>query len=151
MNSRVRKKSTRSLRLFNLSMYKEVDDNDIKNMTKKFRSTMKDSPRKQEFEEFMKKEFSSENSDFLREVNMLKTLKSTIDMKEWFTHKIYNTYIDVDSDRQINIFSEVREDIEKEIQSGSKDDRIFDQAVKDIEHLIMNDTFTRFLSYKKEK
>jgi len=148
MTERIRKQSVRSMRLFNLSMYKKDDSNDLHS---KFRSTLKNSPRMEELKDFMEKEFSSENAEFLTEVKMFKTLNSTKNVKEWFISKIYNTYINVDSEKQINILSKVREDIEDKMESGSVSNIIFDHAVKDIEHLIMNDTFTRFLSYKKEK
>ncbi len=109
----------------------------------------------QAFFEFVVKEFSSENYQFIRDLERLTYSKPTKTnagkIKEKFK-AIYNMYIVVveSSDKQVNLSAEVRDDILKamapENTDSSKIIDAFQKAGDQIWILMEQDSYTRFLA-----
>ncbi|CAL8104014.1 unnamed protein product [Calicophoron daubneyi] len=94
------------------------------------------------FREFLRTEFSDENIEFWLECEEFRNSSDQEDLQAK-AQKIFNEFVAVQSKREINLDSNTRIQLEKELESANK--YTFDQSQKRIQALMEKDSYCRFL------
>eukprot|EP01117_Protostelium_nocturnum_P005260 TRINITY_DN1912_c0_g1_i1.p1 TRINITY_DN1912_c0_g1~~TRINITY_DN1912_c0_g1_i1.p1 ORF type:complete len:416 (-),score=154.61 TRINITY_DN1912_c0_g1_i1:37-1284(-) len=94
--------------------------------------------------QFLEEEYSIENLEFVEQVEKLRELSDQTEIKKKIESIEWN-FLREGSQHQINLSSEAKKKINtQKIASQTLSNRIFDQAVVEILHLIQDDSFPRF-------
>lgn len=94
--------------------------------------------------EFCKKQYCQENIYFLLDIEKLKNLQNNKEATN-LCRRIYKKYIVEDSEMELNLPYKMRNEIKKTSMNGDNYDiKMFDNAVKHIEHILKTDTIPKF-------
>jgi hypothetical protein len=119
----------------------------------KYETVFYDTRLQNEFHAFLKGEFSCENLLFEKAVRKYKRLKETnVESLKLYAQEIYDLYISIDSNLQVNLSSSVAKPIHEMFQREGRRTKtreiwqnIFNAAVEEIHHMVEKDSWSRFL------
>lgn len=110
-----------------------------------FNKTLSDIKLREEFVDFLKKEFSLENLMFYEKVNGFEN-------QEWSNAMdIYEEYVKVGSNFEINLPVDIRKKIDYDIQEEMICAGMFSEAKENIKKLMIQDSFRRFFRQLEAK
>lgn len=98
-----------------------------------------------ELNKFAITEFSVENIHFIRRLRLLRKLHSEGYPIIPEMNSMYTEFFETNAPNELNVVDEVKEAIKQAIQLRAEDVSLFDQAEREIQRLVFNHTFPRFL------